>query len=64
MVSHNFVTHRLVIPGNPGSQSGVARPGIQEFKAVWIPAFAGMTEKTPTWNRRLADRIQRFRRMT
>jgi hypothetical protein len=37
-----------VIPGNPGSQSGVARPGIQEFQRLWIPASAGMTAKNVT----------------
>ena len=25
--------------GNPGSQSGVARPGIQEFQDFWMPGF-------------------------
>src|SRR5437773_5515815 len=32
-----------VIPGNPGSKSGVARSEIQGNQIFWVPAFAGMT---------------------
>jgi hypothetical protein len=29
----------------PGKLAQLARPGIQEFKGIWIPASAGMTDK-------------------
>jgi hypothetical protein len=41
--SRNPLINSDVIPANPGSQSGVARAGIQEFQRFWMPAFAGMT---------------------
>ncbi len=30
-------SNRVVIPANPGSQSGVARARIKEYKEFWIP---------------------------
>jgi hypothetical protein len=32
---------RIVIPGNAGSQSGLARPGIQTLGAGFKPALSG-----------------------
>jgi len=46
----NSLHNSIVIPGNPGSQFGVARRGIQEFQRLWIPASAGMTAKNVTNN--------------
>jgi hypothetical protein len=34
-----------VIPANPGAQSGVARPGIQEFQRLLDSRFRGNDER-------------------
>jgi hypothetical protein len=39
IVSEVLQQKLIVIPGNPGSQSGAARPGIQEFQKVLDAGF-------------------------